>query len=618
MKLMSLHLSNILSFPFVSDIGEAQRLDFEETLNIVIGENGAGKSTALEVINFVFRRVVFRHCSVNQEVYGKRRSIAEAERRGVLTPANDKTLQGFRLEPNWDTEHLPQKIRVVIKLDEIDFTNIKSLVENADKLKRSVSGYTKRQFSNNATHGSVYTLDINLNRTANNFDVQLRDCESDFGYEYLTDYFFFKETIDIHNSENPDDEVPTLFESFTLISSFRNYHTFATAVSLRDAHAAQQMQSIRGGDYSKSLNASETSEPSVFAIVRLRVAAKHFELMSDKLSEAECETAANQLKFLKDINERLKIVNLSCRIKLIEKRTWEYAFEFVDLRRGKTLRDINSLSAGQKAITHLVFEAYGRGDLKGGLVIIDEPEIHLHYQFQHEYLQVVRELNSHQHCQYILVSHSEALINSATISNVRRFSLNANGHTEIRSPVLAAQQKALIRILDNTRSTYAFFAKKVVLVEGDKDRYFFKAVFQAHYPNLDQDVAILHVGGKMDFPLWTQLFEAFGLRVYRIADLDYAYNLLYRHEPPQKLRTPKAVADFRSAHADCDQKITEEYERGTYILKLGDLEAYLGINKDLSEVIRFCNEQLAPFLSSSTDAKASEILDIVARIANDK
>jgi predicted ATP-dependent endonuclease of OLD family len=192
-------------------------------------------------------------------------------------------------------------------------------------------------------------------------------------------------------------------------------------------------------------------------------------------------------------------------------RTWQYTFQFYDIRRDRPIGDINSLSAGQKAIIHLVLEAYGRGELKGGVVIIDEPEIHLHYQFQHEYLQVIRDLNRVQECQYILVTHSEALINSSTINSVRRFALSADGHTEVYSPTLTADQKSLIKILDNTRSTYAFFAKKVVLVEGDTDRYFIRAALQERHRQLDQQIAVLHIGGKGEFTKWRGLFSSFGL-----------------------------------------------------------------------------------------------------------
>ncbi len=614
MKITSLQLSNILSFRYFDDVGNAEKIDFDDDLNIIIGENGSGKSTALEVINFLFRRVLYRQYNLNQELYTQRGTINADQRRQILQPANNSSYSGFRLEPNWDTEDRTQSIRIVVKLDEIDKKNLQHLIDRRETLTPWVGRYTTRGATATSGFSETYTLDIVLNRNGKTFSVQPRDCAQDFGYEYLTDYNYFKETIALYNFENPANPIETLYESFTLISSYRNYHAFNTSISLRDSHPAAQIQQIRSADYSRSLNANDNSEPAIFSLVRLRVAEEHFGLIPQKMNEAECEVAANGLPFITEINKRLRIINLMCRIKLLDLRTWQYSFEFLDLRRNKSITDINSLSAGQKAITHLVFEAYGRGDLKGGLVIIDEPEIHLHYQFQHEYLQVIRELNKHQSCQYVLVTHSEALINSATIGSVRRFSLNAEGYTKIRFPNLTAEQKVLIRILDNTRSTYAFFAKKVVLVEGDSDRYFFKAVIQTLYQALDQEIAILHVGGKNELIQWTALFENFGLIVYRIADLDYAYNLFYSNDQRTSLKTQSAVTDFKTAHPDCEARIAAEYANNTFIFRSGDLEHYLDIGKDLGEVIEFCTQRLVQFLEDDNNQKSVEVREIVRQI----
>lgn len=615
MKIVSLQLSNILSFRYVDDIAKSQKISFDDDLNIIIGENGSGKSTALEVINFLFRRILYKQYNLNQDLYAQRNTINPDQRRQILQPSNERSFGGFRLDPNWNTEGQPQTIRIVIRLDEIDKKNLQYLQEKRTTLSPLVGRYSTRGDVANVGYSDTYCLDIALNRSDRTFSVQPRDCAQDFGYEYLTDYHFFKETISLYNLENRNAPIEGLYESFTLISSYRNYHSFNISVSLRDNNPAVQIRQIRSADYNRSLNANDNSEPAIFALVRLRVAEEHFGLISQKLDEAECEAAANDLLFIKEINKRLKIVNLKCKIKLLDLRTWQYSFEFLDLRRNKAISDINSLSAGQKAITHLVFEAYGRGDLKGGVVIIDEPEIHLHYQFQHEYLQVIRELNRHQSCQYILVTHSEALINSATISSVRRFALNGDGYTEIRFPSLTSEQKLLIRILDNTRSTYAFFSKKVVLVEGDTDRFFFKSMMQSLHQELDQEIAILHVGGKSELALWTNLFENFGLIVYRIADLDYAYNLFYSNEQKISLKTPATVATFKATHPDCEAKIVAEYANRTYILKNGDLEYYLGIGKDLAEVITFCANKLPHFLQDHTNQQSLEVREIVRQIA---
>ena len=392
---------------------------------------------------------------------------------------------------------------------------------------------------------------------------------------------------------------------------------FNSSVSIQASSALQQIQGIRAQEYSKSLNSSEEAEPSIFNLVRLRVAAKHFELYGEESMGLDCEEQANNQDFLAKINKRLKLVNLEVKIQFTGKQNWAYSFHFYDLIRNKPLTNINSLSAGQKAIIHLVFEAYGRGDLKGGLVIIDEPEIHLHYQFQNEYLLVINEINKEQQCQYVLVTHSESLINSSTIHNVKRFALNKENNTVIKFPNLSTDQKTLIKILDNTRSTYAFFAKKVILVEGETDRYFFKALIQELKPEFVQEIAVLDITGKAQYDKWKTFFESFGLKVYFISDLDAAFGLLYPTESVYKLSSPEIVAGFKCTHPTLADDIRLKYLENIYILNDGNLEYYIGIhNKGLSETIKFCNENLTAYLANANDIKSKEIRLILDEIIN--
>lgn len=66
MRVNYLQLSNILSFKYEENINNAFKIEFDPDLNIIIGENGSGKSTVLEAINFVFTRILFRHCEVDE------------------------------------------------------------------------------------------------------------------------------------------------------------------------------------------------------------------------------------------------------------------------------------------------------------------------------------------------------------------------------------------------------------------------------------------------------------------------------------------------------------------------------------------------------------------------
>jgi predicted ATP-dependent endonuclease of OLD family len=608
MQIKSLQISNILSFPHHEDISNAQTLTFDPGLNIIIGENGAGKSTALEVLNFIFKRVLYRQYTFNQDLFLRRQSIDANSRRQTLIPSNENSYTQFRLSPNWSSEDGPQQIRITVQLDEIDNKNIERLAANYEKLLATTTHFTgKGQFTGDSSQ-AAYTLDIILDKTTNEFSKQFVNCAHDLGFEYLSEYHYYREAISLYNFLNPDDQLEGMYESFTLISSYRNYSAFQSGVSLTQGLARQQMQGIRSTEYGRSLNTTDASEPSVFAYVRLRVAEQHYEMISGKFTEQECEAHANQLPFMKAINSKLQIVSLECKVRLLDKRTWQYSFHFYDLRRGLPITDINSLSAGQKAIVHLVFEAYGRDDLKGGVIIIDEPEIHLHYQFQHEYLQVIRELNKEQQSQYVLVTHSEALISSSTIRNVRRFSLDGNGHTVMFSPTLNATQKKLIQILDNTKSTYAFFAKKVVLVEGETDQYFLRSVQEVLNPESGQEIAILMVRGKGEHSAWKDLFSSFGLHVSIVSDLDYLINL---HFPAWKAKSLKADADiaqFKADNPSWEQKIDAGYAANIYVLKRGDLEKYLDLTgKDLALVIKFCDETLVNYLKDDSNPHSVEV-----------
>lgn len=679
MKIKTLQISNVLSFAHYENTDDVPPITFDDGLNILIGQNGAGKSTALEVINFIFKRVIFPQFLRNQDTYLKRSTAAPNEIKSIIYKNNTQSsYSGFRLDPHWDFQGKSQKIRIVVSLDDIDLRNIQIIQDQLPQFQRIAGIYSTESIPqpNFATISKEIAFNISLTRSNNTFSSSSNPGDNDPGVIYLTRYNFIKELIEFHNMENPSANIPPLFESFALIGSYRNYHNFSEAISLASQTADQQIQSIKQTENNRSTNGAEQSEPTVFNLVRLLIAGIHFSEYGDAHLGENAEKRANEQTFLKKINNKLSLVGLKAQVNLVEKRTWQYSFSFLDLKRDRKLADINSLSAGQKAIIHLVFEAYGRGELKGGVVVIDEPEIHLHYQFQSEYLRIIEEINRDQQCQYILVTHSESLINSQTIGKVRRFALDQSGHSTVKSPVIQEDQKSLVKMLDNTRSIYAFFAKKVVLVEGDSDRYLFRAIFQELYPQFNQEIAVLDIGGKGNLERWKNFFTLFGLSVYYIGDFDNvmtldfpegrlvpkvqaiairddlkqeklnnltaqqvdelskAFNalvadpekitkpqvslwkpLLDRYVHLAEVRNAEVVQKLKECDLDIDQRIEQKYADKIYILKLGAIEQYIGgPHADLNEIAKFCEERLASWLSTSA---ANEIRSIVQAIADD-
>ena len=134
MRVNYLQLSNILSFKYEEDINNAFKIEFDPDLNIIIGGNGSGKSTALEAMNFVFTRVLFKYCEVRDYNF---LLLGEAQR-GSLEVDDPPNCTGFRLQSNWDSDSKSQKIRISTTLDNIDRTNINHIADNYGHIKKHI------------------------------------------------------------------------------------------------------------------------------------------------------------------------------------------------------------------------------------------------------------------------------------------------------------------------------------------------------------------------------------------------------------------------------------------------------------------------------------------------
>ena len=533
----------------------------------------------------------------------------------IITIPNNGSFSGFNLSKNWDSQDMPQFVQIVIKLDETDEANISLLKIKTTKM-QTLAQYYGISVSDFSSYNKEFTIGVFLNAD-NNFSVHVEQNNGDFGYHYLENYNLYKELISIYNIENPDDLIPNLHESLSILGGFRNYNQFNSSVSLSSDGRTQARQ-IKNATYDQSITTVEQSAPTIFSLVALTSAQAHYDLQDSGIAEPQRTQDANGNPILKSINSHLSILNLKCVVELTDLHSWQYSFKFIDIKRNEPLTDINRLSAGQKSLVHLIFEAYGRGAIKGGLVIIDEPEIHLHHQLQSKYLEIIYNINMTQHCQYILVTHSESFINSKTIGNVKRLALDENNSTVVKIPELTSKQKTLVKILDNSKATYALFSKKVVLVEGGSDRYFFSAVLQTKYPQLTQEISILDIAGKKSYDEWRTFFECLGLTVYHIADQDAAFEHCYPGEKvPAGKKEDKYVKDFLAKQTDLGQKIKNKYKKKIYILKDGDLEYYLDISKNkkgIESTIEFCNTKLQTFLGDKNSAKAKELLTIFKAI----
>lgn len=520
MKIKELKISNILSFAHKEDIEDATPIIFNDDLNILIGENGSGKSTTLEVINFIFKKVIFKQSDFREDVYENRESKQQDVIKDILNFSSNNNFNEFKLNKNWNYPNKERKIKIKIELEEIDKHNIKIIEDNYDELKKISEKYSRNLLNNQSINNDLNNIIVDINIIVEDDNsIIIKESQSTKEFLYLEKFNLFKNLIRIYNLENKN-KTEELKDTFVMLGAYRNYENFNLDVNM--ISSIQQKQEIQKQSFNKGISTVEKEEPPIFKSVMFIIAENHRALSKNKGDDEAFDEIGEKDELCKKINEKISLINLKIKLAYTnEKRSRDqYTFKFITNSNREV--DIKNLSAGQKAILHLVFESYGRNDLKGGVVIIDEPEIHLHYQFQHEYIKILNEIKKEQQCQYILVTHSEALINSKSIEFVKRFYLDENKNSAVVSPEIKGDDKNSIKILDNYRSTHAFFCNKVLLVEGETDKYFFQEYIKSKYPVKINQIAVLDVMGKGQYEKWKDFFKKFKIEVYFIGDFDNA------------------------------------------------------------------------------------------------
>ena len=625
MRVNYLQLSNILSFKYEEDINNAFKIEFDPNLNIIIGENGSGKSTVLEAMNLIFTRALFKRTTNKYNdnptyiMYGKQTTIE------VDNNYSNKTL-GLRIQPNWGSEKEQQNVRISITLDDIDRDNIKRIVGNYGCIKKILEMYSNINIPKFSVLNRDINVDIDIIFKYTKYEADATcnviyiNSTPEYVRFYLEYYHAINEAIDIHNQENTNNIIEPLGNTFSILSAFRDYSNYNSQIHLYngDNSSGDTLQNVRNRLIPHSINEHSSGVSAIFDFIKLKLGEDHFKLVKEGKNINDATAIINSSSIIKKINEKLRILNLQLSVKPVDIRRWSYEFMLRDTKNDRYIGNINSLSAGQKSIIHLIFEAYGRDDVNGGLIIIDEPEIHLHYQFQFEYLKILEKLAKEQGVQYIIVPHSEGFISNKTIGHVKRFSLNEERNSVVCTPDIREDQRKLIEILNNTWAARVLFLDRVLLVEGQDDEYFFRVAIKKLQPDLSQSITVYGVRGKDSISSFKSFFESFGLKVYVIKDLDATGEDFYGRGNAVSFRNSgeAGIINYRNEHPDLDQQIESRYSSDEFYLKKGAVEQYTGKEKGIDHVIDFCENGMDNFLKSNDD-KAKEIINIIGLIAGD-
>ncbi|MHA1968949.1 MAG: AAA family ATPase [Candidatus Hodarchaeales archaeon] len=106
-----------------------------------------------------------------------------------------------------------------------------------------------------------------------------------------------------------------------------------------------------------------------------------------------------------------KLGDYDLKVEVSDNRNGKYTFEFL---LDSPLHNYKDLSSGEKELINFIMAVY-TFDLRNATIIIDEPELHLHTQWQKKLLSLYDELITERNLQIICTTHSSLFIAPSTM-----------------------------------------------------------------------------------------------------------------------------------------------------------------------------------------------------------
>ncbi|MDD2392362.1 MAG: AAA family ATPase [Bacilli bacterium] len=183
----------------------------------------------------------------------------------------------------------------------------------------------------------------------------------------------------------------------------------------------------------------------------------------------------------------------------------------------------SSLSSGEQEVIKVLFDV-ARKEIRDSVIIVDEPELHLHPTLTFKLVEALKFVGGHSN-QFIFLTHSADLISTYySTGNVYFIDSEQSGSNQAhRLSDLNHSHKELVDLIGENLGLFAV-GKKLVFVEGEDssiDRLVYHALAQKYLP----EAKIIPVGSVENI-IALNAFEKqirksiFGINLYMIRDRD--------------------------------------------------------------------------------------------------
>jgi len=253
----------------------------------------------------------------------------------------------------------------------------------------------------------------------------------------------------------------------------------------------------------------------------------------------------------------------------------------------------------------LVLLTHLHGD-QHGFLIVDEPELNLHPQFQSFFVQEVRKLvgpdvPESSRKGVLLITHSPFILDLRTMEDLQSVFCFSADHRPPRyiGPLQQAERDRLVTLIPrlNVHHKQLFFADNPIFVEGISDAQLIEAIQERRKVSITAaGSCLIDVGGCEELTKYVDLCRHYGKEAYFLFDLDS----LFLGSLRQCLRNDGTIteflanlglgSDFAGYCGQLDQALTSavraiEAAQNEYG-KIEELRTYFGTIKDNSDKLQ--------------------------------
>ena len=579
---------------------------------IFIGNNASGKSNFIKILEEFFATLI-KDFSFDMSFSTE----SNISMRKAIQSRNNYTKY---LQTNNQTPNQPSILEISLELSDVDYENIGFVCKYVSKINSILDKYSKLnlkfpEYKLQTLLEQPHTLTLHAS-----FDE--REQEFTIDESKLNEYQLFillciryqkllQIVIVIFNQyeKKPEERKRYLLKrSFAILNNNRSNLDFKNFINPNEI--------INDLEYSRNSLVGYT-----WCIYKIWSILENFtqkELLSPDLNQQE-----------KAIDERLKKSDFFVSLNYMMKKYFDKQLrvDYVNGMIGFYMVDekervfyFNDLSDGEKSLLTMIFALYGN-NLADGFMIVNEPELHLHPQYQKELAEVCEEISDRIGTQFIISTNSSLFINEKNLTNVYRVYKNKDQNSLISAPKITVDydDATLMHMLRFENLSKIFFVDKIILVEGDTDAYFFSFYLnylktQPEWKNVIRDYEIININGKGSFSTWRRFLRKFNIKNYFIGDwdntVDYWFfsraelnkfyllaNKQIKKQKPEKRyrdyynRLVQTILTFApKKHKAIIRGIEKLYEDQVFILKEGAIETYVPLErKGLSYMAYFCN-----------------------------